>query len=179
MGGGLAGHPLTLSADLKRNRHSLAGAICCELFRVNDGGGTTPRNAVIPAKAGIQYAAAYRFNHWVSGILGHPLSRVTTTGYVLRDSRGAMRPRFANIIRPENKRAQGMPGARCTRGLVCKRWREAHTSIQVQRKHSDIPCAMVLRLMPRSPRRRIRLVTVADGLKDCRTRLGLEKPPPA
>jgi hypothetical protein len=41
---------------------------------------------------------------------------------------------------------------------------KAHTSIQVQRKQSDIPCAMALRLMPRSPRRRIRLVTVTAGL---------------
>jgi hypothetical protein len=41
---------------------------------------------------------------------------------------------------------------------------EPHTSIQVQRRQSGIPCAMVLRLMPCSPRRRIRLVTVAAGL---------------
>ena len=78
-------------------------------------------------------------------------------------SRGAIRPRLANSF-AQKKRAQGMPGARCTRGLVRKRWKEAHTSIQVQRKQSDIPCAMVLRLIPCSPRRRIRLVTVADGL---------------
>jgi hypothetical protein len=43
--------------------------------------------------------------------------------------------------------------------------RNAHTSIQVQRRASGLPCAMVLRLMARSPRRRIRLVTVASGLK--------------
>ena len=42
------------------------------------------------------------------------------------------------------KRAQGKPGARCTRGLACKKGRKAHTSIQVQRKQSGIPCAMVL-----------------------------------
>jgi hypothetical protein len=41
---------------------------------------------------------------------------------------------------------------------------ETHTSIQVQRRHSGIPRAMALRLMPCSPRRRIRLVTVAAGL---------------
>ncbi len=41
---------------------------------------------------------------------------------------------------------------------------EKHTSIQVQRKHSGIPRAMALRLMSCSPRRRIRLVTVAAGL---------------
>src|ERR1700738_607191 len=33
---------------------------------------------------------------------------------------------------PRSKRAQGMPGARCTRGLVCKNVQRAHTSIQVQ-----------------------------------------------
>jgi hypothetical protein len=65
-----------------------------------------------------------------------------------------------------------MPGARCTRGLACKRQQsKTHTSIQVQRKQSGIPCAMVLRLMPRSPRRRIRLVTVAAGLIARRIRL--------
>ena len=41
----------------------------------------------------------------------------------------------------------------------------AHTSIQVQRRASGIPHAMALRLMARSPRRRIRLVTVAAGLR--------------
>jgi hypothetical protein len=47
-----------------------------------------------------------------------------------------------------------MPDARCTRGLVCKDVRKkAHTSIQVQRRHSGIPCAMALRLTSRSPRR--------------------------
>src|ERR1700758_306256 len=68
-------------------------------------------------------------------------------------------------ILPRSKREEGMPGARCTRGLVCKSARkETHMSIQVQRKHSGIPRAMVLRLISRSPRRRIRLVTVAAGL---------------
>jgi hypothetical protein len=47
-----------------------------------------------------------------------------------------------------------MPDARCTRGLVCKDVRKkTHTSIQVQRRHSGIPCAMALRLITRSPRR--------------------------
>ena len=41
---------------------------------------------------------------------------------------------------------------------------DAHTSIQVQRGQSGLPCAMALRLMPRSLRRRIRLVTVTAGL---------------
>ena len=54
-----------------------------------------------------------------------------------------------------------MPGARCTRGLVCNMHKKTHTSIQVQRRQSDIPCAMVLRLIARSPRRSGFLVTVA------------------
>ena len=45
-----------------------------------------------------------------------------------------------------------MPDARCTRGLVCNKQKKTHTSIQVQRRTSDIPCAMALRLMTRSPR---------------------------
>jgi hypothetical protein len=59
------------------------------------------------------------------------------------------------------------PAVSCAK--MCK---GTHTSIQVQTEHSGIPCAMVLRLMPRSPRRRIRLVTVADGLKDCLNPVG-------
>src|SRR5258705_13753267 len=34
-------------------------------------------------------------------------------------SRGAIRPRLAFISRPRKQRAQGMPGARCARTLVC------------------------------------------------------------
>ena len=67
-----------------------------------------------------------------------------------------------NLVPPE--REQGMPGACCTRGLVCKGRRKAHTSIQVQPEHSGIPCAMALRLMPRSPWRRIRLASITADL---------------
>ena len=78
-------------------------------------------------------------------------------------SRGALRPRLAKTFSLE-KREQGMPGARRTRGLVCNWKQKAHTSIQVQPKHAGIPCAMALRLMPRSLRRRIRLASVTAGL---------------
>ena len=50
--------------------------------------------------------------------------------------------------------------------------KKTHTSIQVQLEHSGIPCAVVLRLIPRSPRRRIPLASVAGGLKDCRNPVG-------
>src|ERR1700681_4096487 len=43
-------------------------------------------------------------------------------------------PEFCIDVAPR-KREQGTPGARCTRGLVCKNARKkAHTSIQVQRR---------------------------------------------
>ncbi len=42
-----------------------------------------------------------------------------------------MRPRFARV--PRKTRERGMPGARCTRGLMCKIARKkTHMSIQVQ-----------------------------------------------
>ena len=53
-------------------------------------------------------------------------------------SRGAMHPRFANHS-PIEKRAQGMPGACCTRGLVCKsaqRNAHEHTGTAGALRHS-------------------------------------------
>ena len=79
---------------------------------------------------------------------------------------------------PRNKRAQGRPGARCTRGLVCNvHQKKTHTSIQVKRKHSGLPCAMARRLiralpgdrafLPPSPAWKIpRGLTPASGRQD-------------
>ncbi|MEH2570400.1 hypothetical protein V1289_010027 [Bradyrhizobium sp. AZCC 2289] len=78
-------------------------------------------------------------------------------------SRGATRPKFCTNPSLE----EGAGNARCAlhpRSRVQSAQKKTHTSIQVQRRHSGIPRAMVLRLMPCSPRRRIRLVTVAAGL---------------
>src|SRR5229473_551063 len=49
-----------------------------------------------------------------------------------------------------------------------------HTSVVTTGSDGStgIPLAMVLRLIPRSPRRRIRLVTVICGLKVCRSPVG-------
>src|SRR5437868_6163759 len=42
----------------------------------------------------------------------------------LRDLAARFRPSDANSLSsPSNQRAQGMPGARCTRGLVCQKLR--------------------------------------------------------
>jgi hypothetical protein len=98
-----------------------------------------------------------------SGILGVRSSRTMTLDVGPR-SRGAMHPRFARKLSLEMKEGAGNAGcALHPRSRVQTAQRKTHTSIQVQRKHSGIPRAMVLRLMPCSPRRRIRLVTVVSG----------------
>ena len=62
-------------------------------------------------------------------------------------------------------RGRGECRMRAAPAVPCAKWvKKTHTSIQVQRRRSGIPCAMVLRFSPRSPRRRIRLVTVVDEL---------------
>ena len=45
-----------------------------------------------------------------------------------------------------------MPDARCTRGPVCKGDKKIAHEHTGQRRRSDIPCAMALRLISRSPR---------------------------
>ena len=52
----------------------------------------------------------------------------------------------------EEKRAQGRPDARCTRGLMCNSCnKNARMSIQEQRRTSGLPCAMALRLIRDRP----------------------------
>ena len=92
-------------------------------------------------------------------------------------SRGADRARVLLEARPpEKQRAQGRPGARCTRGLVCNSAQKTHTSIQVQRRQSGIPCAMVYGLfralpgdrafLPPSPALLSANLTPASGCQD-------------
>src|SRR4051812_19788307 len=89
--------------------------------------------------------------------------------------------RFARALPTVSPKQEGAGNAGCLlhpRSRVQEMGVEAHTSIQVQPEHSGIPCAMVLRLMPRSPRRRIPLASVIGELTVLQTRLGLRKPPP-
>ena len=81
----------------------------------------------------------------------------------------------ARGVQKSPARREGAGNAGCLlhpRSRVQDALKNAHTSIQVQTEQSGIPRAMVLRLIPRSPRRRIRFVTVADGLKDCLNPVG-------
>jgi hypothetical protein len=61
-------------------------------------------------------------------------------------------------------RAQGMPGARCARGLVCNGSGRAHTSIQVTPESPGIPHAMVYGLYRALPGAPGVLATVASGI---------------
>ena len=90
----------------------------------------------------------------------HP-GRATTGGADLafsnsRDirprSRGAIAHEFCSILPLKKQRAQEAPGARCTRSLACS---EKSTRVIHHRftEHSGVSCAMVLRLIPCSPRR--------------------------
>ena len=67
----------------------------------------------------------------VSGILDHPPSRVMTTEYAFAFSPHHLCELCLKTSRPPVQRAQGRPGACCTRGLVrCLRKQKVHTSIQ-------------------------------------------------
>src|SRR6202022_1587393 len=99
--------------------------------------------------------------------------RVVCNKHAFAISPHVSREVFLKTSRP--RKSEGAGNAGCAlhpRSRVQVAQRNAHTSIQVQTEQSGIPCAMVLRLIPRSPRRRIRLVTVADGLKDCLNPVG-------
>src|SRR5260370_41393179 len=81
-------------------------------------------------------------------------------------SRGAMRPRFF-WERSAQMRAWGTPGARGTRSRACSGSVVTRVSHHEYPDHPAFPHAMVLRFTPRSPRRRIRLVTVIGELTEC------------
>jgi hypothetical protein len=86
---------------------------------------------------------------------------------IIPRSRGALRPGFAwPHPRKGGCRVRSAPAASCANSA-----KNAHEKNRYRRSNPAF-CAMVLRLMPRSPRRRIRLVTVANGLRFCQTRSG-------
>jgi hypothetical protein len=63
------------------------------------------------------------------------------------------------------KREQGMPGARCTRGLVCKMHKEMRTrAYRFSGGNPAFPARLFDGLCRALPGERIRLVTVAAGL---------------
>jgi len=72
-----------------------------------------------------------------------------------------------------------MPGAQCTRSLVCESsgWNAHEYSQRVHRKRPAFPHAMVLRLIPRSPRWPALLPpSPADYSADLNTSIGVSGP---
>ena len=87
-------------------------------------------------------------------------------------SRGATRPSCTWPLARSEMRGRREDRVRAAPAIPCAMaQRSAHTSIQVQRRASGLPCAMVLRLMARSSRRRIPFASIAAGLTAVRTRL--------
>ena len=89
-----------------------------------------------------------------------PRNDVITFRIQISNSRCASafsRRHVARVLReccPSKEEGAGNAGcALHPRSRVQNGQRKTHTSIQVQRRQSDIPCAMALRLIPRSPRR--------------------------
>jgi hypothetical protein len=69
-------------------------------------------------------------------------------------SRGALRPSLHLCFAPKKSEGAGKTGcALHPRSRVQLRTENAHTSIQVQREHPGLPCAVALRLTSCSPRR--------------------------
>jgi hypothetical protein len=77
-------------------------------------------------------------------------------------------PEFCKFVRPKNREGAGKTGcALHPRSRVQRVDKKAHTSIQVQRKQSGLPCAVVLQLISCSPRRDQSLfVTVAPEKRE-------------
>ena len=65
-----------------------------------------------------------------------------------------------------------MPGARCTRGLVCKRVVETHTSIQGSGEHPTFPAQWFYGLCRALPGDEFVFASVTGGLKDCSDPVG-------
>ena len=82
-----------------------------------------------------------------------------TTALLVADkrqsSRGAMHPRFGLTLALLEEGAGKAGCALHRRSRVQGALRKTHTSIQVQRKHSGLPCTVVLRLTSRSCVRKI------------------------
>ncbi len=87
-------------------------------------------------------------------------------------SRRAFRPSFANNVRPSPNRGRmrSQEGRREDRMRAApavsraKAEEKAHTSIQVQRKQSGLPCAMVLRLIRDLPGDRLFVTIISEKL---------------
>ena len=121
-----------------------------------------------PVRRGLSARSLASLEYWIVRPSAQLRTRRTTTAVDIPAARFA---RALQTVSPKGRgrrecRVLAAPAVPCARDGV-----SAHTSIQVQSEHSGSPCAMVLRLMARSPWRRIPLASIAAGLMAERTRL--------
>ena len=135
--------PAPVGGPLRDSRCAGSSASPCR----NDGGDSAQHTIVIPAKAGIQYAAASRFNHYCLWNTGSPgpsaqlrTGRAMTTECAFAISRRHLPEVCLEFPALSIRRAQGRPGktacAPHPRSRVLLAHRKMHTSIQVRRKPS-------------------------------------------
>ena len=125
-----------------------------------------PTHSVIPAKAGIQYAAAYRSIAGASGILDHSArSRMMTGDDTASRSRGSICPRLAiefpyPPVRGRREcRVHAAPAVSCA--IVYNKGAHEHTG---QRRHPTFPAQWLYGLYRALPGRAGLVVTVAGGI---------------
>jgi hypothetical protein len=127
----------------------------------NDGGAmlqmppSYPAKAGYPVRRGLSIQSPLPLEYWIrlrSLSYGGQVTRPIALNMCPR-SRGAMRPRFAGPLSLLEREGAGKTGcALHPRSRAQDAQAKTHTSIQVQRKQSGLPCAMVLRLISSSPR---------------------------
>jgi hypothetical protein len=120
-------------------------------------------SAVIASQRSRECATGVRSNPWGRSKerMDCFVTRAPRNDIVEPDSILITHPRSRDTVCPSSAQTvslekEGAGNAGCAlhpRSRVQIARKKAHTSIQVQRRQSGIPCAMVLRLMPCSPRR--------------------------
>ena len=107
-----------------------------------------------PVRRGLSVLSSASLEYWIVRPSAQSRTRRTmTTEYVSAFSRRDAPEVCLDFSALSNQRAQGMPDARCTRGLMRNVHRKCAHEHTGQRRTSDIPCAMALRLITCSPRR--------------------------
>ena len=136
-------------------RSGLTSAICCELFRVKEPSLRATGRRTSPSEGEAIHRSAYEgdngFASLASGVARNDgLCTEYDSAFSRRDAPEVFKI-FALRKRGRREcRVLAAPAVSCA-----SVHRNAHTSIQVQTEHPGIPCAMALRLISCSPRRRL------------------------
>jgi hypothetical protein len=105
------------------SRSRRAFARHCERKRPPHPRPSYPAQAGYPVRRGLSVQSLTPLEYWVARSSRAMTSESVARSYSLHispRSRGVMRPSFGKNFALKIQRAQGMPGARCTRSLACK-----------------------------------------------------------